>query len=148
MPRLTLNQLLAARLAEFQREQEAREAIARAATPEDLAFAKKALRQVQAAQRELRQPYTTCGARTRLGAPCAKWPVDGSKRCELHGGKTPRGRQSAKYLHGRRMRRPTLTLEQYSELAEALTRATTSRQREDHERFRQLYAQYFGRPAP
>ena len=27
-----------------------------------------------------------CGAKTRLGAPCAKFPMEGKRRCRLHGG--------------------------------------------------------------
>ena len=27
-----------------------------------------------------------CGAKTRSGAPCAKFPVEGKRRCRLHGG--------------------------------------------------------------
>ena len=38
-----------------------------------------------------------CGAKTRSGAACAKFPVEGKRRCRLHGGfstgpKTPAGR--------------------------------------------------------
>lgn len=34
---------------------------------------------------------TTCGAKTRSGEPCKNAPVTGSRRCRMHGGKTPRG---------------------------------------------------------
>ena len=27
-----------------------------------------------------------CGAKTRSGAPCAKFPMEGKRRCRLHGG--------------------------------------------------------------
>ena len=50
-----------------------------------------------------------CGAKTRSGAPCAKFPVEGKRRCGLHGGlstgpKTPAGRaaiSAANTKHGR-----------------------------------------------
>jgi hypothetical protein len=53
-------------------------------------------------------PY--CGARTRHGCPCRKWPMTGRKRCRLHGGcatgpKTPEGRAriaQARTKHGGR----------------------------------------------
>ena len=56
------------------------------------------------AQRPIR-----CGARTRSGVPCAKFPMDGKRRCRLHGGlstgpKTVAGRaaiSAANTKHGR-----------------------------------------------
>ena len=50
-----------------------------------------------------------CGAKTRLGMPCAKFPMDGKRRCRLHGGlstgpKTVAGRaaiSAANTKHGR-----------------------------------------------
>ena len=27
-----------------------------------------------------------CGAKTRAGTPCAKFPMEGKRRCRLHGG--------------------------------------------------------------
>jgi len=50
-----------------------------------------------------------CGAKTRSGAPCAKFPMEGKRRCRLHGGlstgpKTAAGRaaiSSANTKHGR-----------------------------------------------
>ena len=32
------------------------------------------------------QKSTKCGAKTRSGAPCAKFPMEGKRRCRLHGG--------------------------------------------------------------
>lgn len=32
-----------------------------------------------------------CGAKTRQGTQCQKPPMDGKKRCKLHGGATPKG---------------------------------------------------------
>ena len=50
-----------------------------------------------------------CGAKTRSGAPCAKYPIAGKRRCRLHGGastgpKTAEGRAriaAANTKHGR-----------------------------------------------
>ena len=50
-----------------------------------------------------------CGAKTRSGLPCAKFPIEGKRRCRLHGGlsagpKTPAGRaaiSAANTKHGR-----------------------------------------------
>ena len=50
-----------------------------------------------------------CGAKTRSGAPCAKYPIAGKRRCRFHGGastgpKTPAGRaaiSAANTKHGR-----------------------------------------------
>ena len=50
-----------------------------------------------------------CGAKTRSGVPCAKFPMEGKRRCRLHGGlstgpKTPEGRaaiSAANTKHGR-----------------------------------------------
>ena len=55
------------------------------------------------------QKSTKCGAKTRSGVPCAKFPVEGKRRCRLHGGlstgpKTPAGRAAipaANTKHGR-----------------------------------------------
>jgi len=54
------------------------------------------------------QSPTRCGAKTRSGAPCAKLPMVGKRRCRLHGGlstgpKTPAGRaaiSAANTKHG------------------------------------------------
>ena len=51
----------------------------------------------------------TCGAKTRSGEPCAKFPIKGKRRCRLHGGlssgpKTAEGRAriaAANTKHGR-----------------------------------------------
>ena len=42
-----------------------------------------------------------CGARTRGGGQCKRWPVDGRSRCRAHGGATPRGTASPHFKHGR-----------------------------------------------
>ncbi len=50
-----------------------------------------------------------CGAKTRGGKPCSKFPMKGNRRCRLHGGlstgpKTPEGRAriaAANTKHGR-----------------------------------------------
>ena len=55
------------------------------------------------------QRPTRCGAKTRSSMPCAKFPMDGKRRCRLHGGlstgpKTPEGRaaiSAANTKHGR-----------------------------------------------
>ena len=36
-----------------------------------------------------------CGAKTRSGAPCAKFPIEGKRRCRLHGGLSTGPRTSA-----------------------------------------------------
>jgi hypothetical protein len=41
-----------------------------------------------------------CGAKTRSGKPCQKPPAKGRNRCRLHGGASPRGKDSARYRHG------------------------------------------------
>lgn len=44
---------------------------------------------------------TTCGAKTRSGHSCKNAPVTGSRRCRMHGGKTPRGMALPQTTHGR-----------------------------------------------
>src|SRR3954454_1941915 len=41
-----------------------------------------------------------CGAKNRQGQPCAKPPLKGKTRCKLHGGATPKGRQTGPMTHG------------------------------------------------
>ncbi|UPZ28150.1 hypothetical protein MUK60_10170 [Streptomyces sp. LRE541] len=36
-----------------------------------------------------------CGAKTRNGGRCQKWPVEGATRCRNHGGATPRSKAAA-----------------------------------------------------
>lgn len=36
-----------------------------------------------------------CGAKTRSGVPCAKFPMEGKSRCRLHGGLSTGPRTSA-----------------------------------------------------
>jgi hypothetical protein len=51
-----------------------------------------------------------CGAKTRSGKPCRKYPVKGKRRCQNHGGKstgptTPEGLERSRrgnWKHGRR----------------------------------------------
>ena len=58
---------------------------------------------------DLFQTPLRCGAKTRSGVPCAKFPMDGKRRCRLHGGlstgpKTVAGRaaiSAANTKHGR-----------------------------------------------
>ena len=58
---------------------------------------------------DLTQTPVRCGAKTRSGARCAKFPMEGKRRCRLHGGlstgpKTAEGRaaiSSANTKHGR-----------------------------------------------
>ena len=55
------------------------------------------------------QTPVRCGAKTRSGVPCAKFPMEGKRRCRLHGGlstgpKTDAGREAisaANTKHGR-----------------------------------------------
>jgi glucans biosynthesis protein len=44
-----------------------------------------------------------CGAKTRAGSPCRRAPVQGRRRCRLHGGLSPgapRGSRNGNYKHG------------------------------------------------
>jgi hypothetical protein len=44
-----------------------------------------------------------CGAKTRSGKPCASYPVQGRRRCRMHGGTNPgapKGNKNA-WKHGR-----------------------------------------------
>jgi glucans biosynthesis protein len=44
-----------------------------------------------------------CGAKTRAGSPCRRPPVQGRKRCRLHGGLSPgapRGSRNGNYTDG------------------------------------------------
>lgn len=36
-----------------------------------------------------------CGARTRNGGTCRRWPIAGGTRCKLHGGGSPRAKAAA-----------------------------------------------------
>ena len=55
------------------------------------------------------QTLIRCGDKTRSGAPCGKFPMEGKRRCRLHGGlstgpKTPAARaaiSAASTKHGR-----------------------------------------------
>jgi hypothetical protein len=49
-----------------------------------------------------RKPHEAdrCGAKTRAGGTCKRWPLHGRKRCRLHGGLTPRGPDSANWKTG------------------------------------------------
>ena len=59
--------------------------------------------------KDLAQKPLRCGAKTRSGTPCAKYPIAGKRRCRLHGGaatgpKTAEGRAriaAANTKHGR-----------------------------------------------
>lgn len=58
----------------------------------------------------------TCGAKTRDGDPCKNAPVTGSKRCRMHGGKTPSGVASVHFKHGRYSKNlPTHLADDYEE---------------------------------
>jgi len=41
-----------------------------------------------------------CGAKTRSGAACKNSPVAGKKRCRMHGGMSPSGKDHWNYQHG------------------------------------------------
>jgi hypothetical protein len=41
-----------------------------------------------------------CGAKTRAGTPCERFPVPGRTRCKLHGGASPRGVAHPRFQHG------------------------------------------------
>ncbi len=54
-------------------------------------------------------PYLRCGAKTRRGTPCQCKPIEGKRRCKLHGGKstgprTPEGRARLAHLARERAR--------------------------------------------
>ena len=42
----------------------------------------------------------TCGAKTRVGTPCQKPPLQGKARCRLHGGMSLSGKDHWNYQHG------------------------------------------------
>lgn len=42
-----------------------------------------------------------CGAKTRSGGTCKNHTLPGSRRCRMHGGKTPRGASLPQTTHGR-----------------------------------------------
>jgi len=42
----------------------------------------------------------TCGAKTRIGVPCQKYPISGKTRCRLHGGLSLSGEAHPNYKHG------------------------------------------------
>jgi hypothetical protein len=44
--------------------------------------------------------HNLCGAKTRAGTPCKRAPVRGRNRCNLHGGKTPRGAALPQFKDG------------------------------------------------
>ena len=58
---------------------------------------------------DTKKAYARCGAKTRSGTPCAKYPINGKRRCRLHGGlstgpKTAEGKAriaAAQLKHGR-----------------------------------------------
>ena len=41
-----------------------------------------------------------CGAKTRAGSTCNKYPIAGRLRCRLHGGLSPSGKAHWNYKHG------------------------------------------------
>jgi len=43
-----------------------------------------------------------CSAKNRSGVPCQKHSLDGKTRCRLHGGLSLAGKDSPRYIHGRR----------------------------------------------
>ena len=58
---------------------------------------------------DTKKAYARCGAKTRSGKPCAKYPINGKRRCRLHGGlstgpRTAEGKAriaAAQLKHGR-----------------------------------------------
>jgi hypothetical protein len=49
---------------------------------------------------EASEAHTKCGARTRAGSPCERFPAPGRTRCKLHGGASPRGIAHPRFQHG------------------------------------------------
>jgi hypothetical protein len=47
-----------------------------------------------------------CGAKTRTGNPCAKFPIAGKRRCRLHGGLStgPRTEEGKKKIAGAQLK--------------------------------------------
>ena len=46
-------------------------------------------------------PYEgRCNALTRARTPCRRVPSPGRRRCNLHGGKSPRGSRHPRFKHG------------------------------------------------
>jgi len=76
---------------------------------------------------------TVCGARIqrRPGEVCTDPPVDGRRRCAIHGGKTPQGRESPHFISGRFVRYPVpLTAAEHERLRQ-YTAAVYDPRRED-----------------
>ena len=48
-----------------------------------------------------KQERSICGAKNRAGLPCQKSPMEGKKRCRLHGGMSLVGKDHPNYQHGR-----------------------------------------------
>jgi len=70
-----------------------------------------------------------CGAKTRAGTPCRRWPVRGRRRCRLHGGASTgprtvegRARQAASVTtHGYRTKAAEAERRQLTRLRRAIT---------------------------
>lgn len=79
------------------------------------------------------RPIERCGARIkdRLGESCAEAPVAGRRRCRLHGGLTPVGRQSPHFVHGRDSRYPVPLTEHEQTRYEQYMRAVFDQARHD-----------------
>jgi hypothetical protein len=61
-------------------------------------------------------PIKRCGAKTRSGKTCCKFPVAGRERCRLHGGATPVGVASPHFKTGRHSKYiPERLAERYQE---------------------------------
>lgn len=43
-----------------------------------------------------------CNAKTRNGTPCRRYPAPDRNRCKLHGGASPKGKDSPHYKTGQR----------------------------------------------
>jgi hypothetical protein len=60
-------------------------------------------------------PRVHCGAKTRHGGPCRQ-PAMTNGRCRLHGGKSKKGKEHGRYLHGRRTKEAIATQQMVSDL--------------------------------
>ena len=57
-----------------------------------------------------------CGAKTRSGGKCRNYPVDGAKRCRMHGGKSRAGMAHGRYTNGNYTREAIAERRKISEL--------------------------------
>lgn len=70
-----------------------------------------------------------CGARTRAGGNCRRRPAPDRRRCNLHGGKSPRGAEHPRFKHGRYSKYRPLFFRSPAQVEEDERRARQLRER-------------------